>query len=228
MSAFDGPFMIGSRVKDEEGYRATVRYIGKVAAAKNKEEIWLGVEWDNQTRGKHDGSCLDDDGKLHRYFQCAFGAGSFVKLFKVSPGITLVQAVRERYVDLNAPTIANTESNLPDAAFVTSKGNQKPIEFVGEHKIRQRQQLAVLDRFSVRSDSVSTIGEGLRELVGHMTEADLQENLLSDWREIANLGLEMPNLQTLLLHGNKMQPVVREVVESISRYFLVVCLQLAF
>ena len=31
-----------SRVQDTDGFRATVRYIGPVAAAKNPEEIWLG------------------------------------------------------------------------------------------------------------------------------------------------------------------------------------------
>ena len=70
----ESPFLVGCRVKDAEGYKATVRYIGPVAAAKNQEETWLGVEWDNQTRGKHDGSCVDSKGDLHRYFDCADGA----------------------------------------------------------------------------------------------------------------------------------------------------------
>ena len=45
---------VGSRIKDADGFKARVRYIGPVAAAK-KETEWLGVEWDDQTRGKHDG-----------------------------------------------------------------------------------------------------------------------------------------------------------------------------
>lgn len=35
-------FEIGSRVRDIEGFRATVKYIGPVAAAKTKTDIWLG------------------------------------------------------------------------------------------------------------------------------------------------------------------------------------------
>jgi hypothetical protein len=35
---------IGSRVRDFDGFKATVRYIGPVAIAKNKAEIWLGVD----------------------------------------------------------------------------------------------------------------------------------------------------------------------------------------
>ena len=49
-------FEVDCRIRDSDGYRGTVRYIGPVAAAKSKEEIWLGVEWDKQGRGKHDGS----------------------------------------------------------------------------------------------------------------------------------------------------------------------------
>jgi hypothetical protein len=108
-----------------------------VAAAKNKEEAWLGVEWDDKTRGKHDGSCVDDNGNLVRYFNCAYGAGSFVKQSKVSAGRSLRNALADRYVTLDAPTITNsTDTSLPDAFVITSKGNQKSIEFVGEEKIR--------------------------------------------------------------------------------------------
>lgn len=130
-------FQIGTRVIDSEGFKATVRYLGPVAAAKNKNEIWLGVEWDDKSRGKHDGSCVDDEGKLHRYFECAYGAGSFVKPSKVFSGKSLNEALRERYVDLNAPAIVDEEDpKLPDAFVSTSKGNKKSIEFFGEKKIR--------------------------------------------------------------------------------------------
>lgn len=43
-----------------DGTRGTVKYVGPVAAAKNKTEHWLGVEWDSSGRGKHDGSCIDE------------------------------------------------------------------------------------------------------------------------------------------------------------------------
>lgn len=34
---------VGSRVQDSDGFKATIRYKGQVAASKNKEEIWLGM-----------------------------------------------------------------------------------------------------------------------------------------------------------------------------------------
>lgn len=128
-------FAVGNRVRDGDGFRATIRYIGPVAAAKNKEEVWLGVEWDDASRGKHDGSCLDGEGKLVRYFTCAYGAGSFIKPAKIVLGRSLVEALHDRYVTLDAPSISK-DAALPEAYFTTSKGNQKSIEFVGEEKIR--------------------------------------------------------------------------------------------
>jgi dynactin complex subunit len=44
------------------GYIGTIRYVGEVDGASG---VWLGVEWDDRSRGKHDGI---KDGK--RYFSC--------------------------------------------------------------------------------------------------------------------------------------------------------------
>lgn len=79
---------------------------------------------------------MDDSGNLVRYFSCAYGAGSFVKPNKLIYGRSLVEALKERYVDLDAPTISSKDATLADAFVITSKGNQKSIEFVGESKIR--------------------------------------------------------------------------------------------
>ena len=44
--------------------RATVRYIGRVSGQSGE---WVGLEWDNELRGKHDGSV-----KGQRYFECKY------------------------------------------------------------------------------------------------------------------------------------------------------------
>ncbi len=51
----------GTRIS-HSGSIGTVRYVGPVDGTNG---LWLGVEWDDQTRGKHDGI---KDGK--RYFTC--------------------------------------------------------------------------------------------------------------------------------------------------------------
>jgi len=209
-------FQVGCRVKDADGYRATVRYIGPVAAAKNKTETWLGVQWDKGDRGKHDGSCVDEEGILHRYFECPQGAGSFVKGNKVTAGRSFVDALTERYVGMDAPVITNPEdSTLPDAFVTTAKGNKKGIEFLGERKIRKWQQIATVDKVAIRDDTISSIGEDVAELASHFVDIDLQDNLLWKWSELASLAVQVPGMRTLQLHGNKMQNVSPEIIAEL-------------
>lgn len=201
---------IGSRIRDADGYTGTVRYVGSVAHAKKASDVYLGVEWDNKKRGKHDGSCVDKEGQMHRYFTCDETAGSFVKPGKIEIGRTFLEALRERYVQMDAPLVA-PDNIVPGAFVTTSKGVQKPIELIGETNIRKWQQIAGLDRIAMRSDTISCAGDDLTEHIGHLVELDLQDNLICEWKEVANLVRQMPRLQTLLLHGNAMEPFVPEV-----------------
>lgn len=52
---------IGTRLS-LSGNNGTVRFVGEVD---NTSGVWLGIEWDDPNRGKHDGL---KDGK--RYFSC--------------------------------------------------------------------------------------------------------------------------------------------------------------
>ena len=46
-------FSCGQRVEDvRSGDRGTLEFVGSVAGS---EGIWLGVDWDNPSRGKHNG-----------------------------------------------------------------------------------------------------------------------------------------------------------------------------
>ena len=53
--------LVGARLV-HSGYIGTVRFVGAVDATQG---TWLGVEWDDPKRGKHDGV---KDGR--RYFTC--------------------------------------------------------------------------------------------------------------------------------------------------------------
>lgn len=90
---------------------------------------------------------MDSNNVVHRYFQCSQGSGSFVKSTKVVLGRPLTEALRERYVSIDAPEVA-PDGIVPDAYVVTSKGAQKKIEFVGEKKIRFNYLLSVFQAYS--------------------------------------------------------------------------------
>lgn len=61
---------IGQRLSFESA-TCTVRYIGPV---KGTTQDWIGVEWDDPSRGKHDGQHQGI-----RYFECKFVIRYFVK-----------------------------------------------------------------------------------------------------------------------------------------------------
>ena len=60
----DNPPAVGRRLR-HENFRGTIRYVGEIDGQKG---VWYGVDWDDESRGKHDGSI---NGK--RYFQAKCG-----------------------------------------------------------------------------------------------------------------------------------------------------------
>lgn len=55
-----------------DGNLCTIRYVGEVAGTSGE---WLGVEWDDPTRGKHSGEHKDV-----RYFTCTFSSSGWMIL----------------------------------------------------------------------------------------------------------------------------------------------------
>ena len=56
---------VGSRLCVEK-CKATVRYVGRI---EGQQGTWVGLDWDDAGRGKHDGSTGG-----HRYFTCSGSA----------------------------------------------------------------------------------------------------------------------------------------------------------
>lgn len=113
-------------------HKATIRYVGTVDGYVGD---WVGVEWDDASRGKHDGTI---DGK--QYFKCCSGsptAGSFVRATKVSRGNSLVDALVLRYTNQQAEGQAAADGQV----FLHTSGHRKVwVELVGEDKVVERQR----------------------------------------------------------------------------------------
>jgi Leucine-rich repeat (LRR) protein len=84
------------RVETLDGHRGFCRYVGPVTG---QTGTWVGIEWDDSNRGKHDGK---HDGE--RYFECKRKGkeeetkrASFVRVQKVAPGTDFVSAAKEKY-----------------------------------------------------------------------------------------------------------------------------------
>ncbi|KAK6622615.1 hypothetical protein RUM43_008457 [Polyplax serrata] len=121
--------IVGSRI-DSFGWRGTVRYVGEVAGT---DGIWLGIDWDEPERGKHNGTYNGS-----QYFQASYPtSGSFVRPSKVKIGKSVIEAIEERYgvmtdpnIGLDQETILQLQRNIKATFF----------EVVGVSKLNQIQR----------------------------------------------------------------------------------------
>ncbi|KAI7685151.1 hypothetical protein KC322_g13146, partial [Hortaea werneckii] len=125
-----------------KGQLCTVRYNGPVA---DKQGEWLGVEWDDTTRGKHNGT---HQGKC--YFTCRSvspSAGSFLRPNQQwDKPRSFLGALKEKYASDNDPS-------EHEAIQISA---HKQAEEVGFDKFARRQaqlrgiHTVVLDRMCIR------------------------------------------------------------------------------
>lgn len=199
-----------TRIRDEDGFCGTVVYTGPVASAKNPDEVYAGIMWDDPTRGKHDGSVIcRRTNALVRHFSCGPTQGSFLRLHKMDHGVALTAGLlREKYVDMDAPVIA--PNNLLPHTARTSSGRAKPIEFHGEMMIRKKQQLEDIDTISLRREGISKASdEDLIKDFGKIKNIDLAGNLLCSWDEVLKIMDQFPLLENFNIAHNRIRDIDR-------------------
>jgi tubulin-specific chaperone E len=209
---------IGQR-RSYDSHLCTVRYIGEVAGTKG---AWLGVEWDDVARGKHDGGH-----KGVKYFSCTNiftpphgslltvvtwngltgsagiskspTAASFVRPNRPADRPrSLVSAVNEKY----ASEVTNGHASAASAARIEISG--KVVEEVGFDKIRQLLakvqdlKIVILDGMCV--DHVVSDGEkSIKETCPNIRDLDLSRNLFEEFSPVAEICKELPSLRSLKL-----------------------------
>lgn len=113
-----------------------------------------------------------------------------------------------RYVKVDDPHLVAPHNIITGAAVRTSSGRTKPIELVGELKIRARQQIEHLDEVSLRNARVSSICIDVPTNYSHLRGMDLSGNLLSDWQSVVLLLEQFPLLEELQLTSNLLRDIV--------------------
>nr|XP_009679102.1 PREDICTED: tubulin-specific chaperone E [Struthio camelus australis] len=173
---------------------ATVRYVGSVPPTAG---IWLGVEWDDPQRGKHNG--------IHegtRYFTCRHPrGGSFIRPNKANFGVDFLTAVKDRYG-------LSDEQDVHHGKDSTLVFGKKTVEFVGmDSIIEQQSQLNQLVDISVRECAVSHAGqkEEISRTCASIRHINLSKNLISSWETVADIASQVQNLETLNISENKMK-----------------------
>lgn len=195
---------VGDRV-ESDGHYATVRFIGKLPQAdpssKGSDVLWIGVEWDESSRGKHDGSF-----KGVRYFETSHPtAGSFLRPEKCNTGVSYMEALSSRYGSEVSDNAATDNEDM----FVCGRNQQTAVTAVGLDKVSRKQgQFDELRAVGLRGMYVSYAGSADEVATSsrNLTELDLSLNLLPSWNELAKMTVHMPKLTSLNVSQNRLRP----------------------
>ncbi|KAK1965571.1 CAP-Gly domain-containing protein [Colletotrichum sublineola] len=190
---------IGHRLS-YDGALCTVRYIGPVAGTSG---IWLGVEWDDAGRGKHDGQHKDV-----RYFSCLSKsptAASFVRPSR--PADTAQSFVAALHSKYNTEVVAERETEIQIVFF-----GKKPAEEVGFDKIRRQLArvedltIVILDGARVAVD-VASGDKDIKETSPLITELDMSRNLFEEFGQVVKICQKLESLRSLRLNGNRFRVI---------------------
>ena len=185
-------YEIGQRILDPaDKARGTIKYLGTVDGTKGS---WIGVEWDNPIRGKHDGS---HNGK--KYFETSTPtSGSFVRDTKISKGVSLENAVEDRYG-------SSPEADPEEIERLRRDINAPFLQLVGFEKVNETQSdYAKLKTISVRDMGVSYAGNQLESFMTSVQVLDIAESLFNSWNQIGNLCIQLKKLKNLNVSENRL------------------------
>ncbi|XP_034109804.1 tubulin-specific chaperone E [Drosophila nasuta] len=183
-------YPLGTRIKIGNNY-GTVKYVGEVCGHAG---TWLGIEWDEGMRGKHNGIV---DGK--RYFQTQLPtAGSFIRPGKLGPCATLEDEARERYLNYDS---SNVDVSLIREAQASVQASL--FEVVGMDKIARKQsKFEQLSEVSVDETPVNAAGY-LKDLT-QLTTLNVSHTLIWNWQIVASITEQLPMLNNLNLSSNRL------------------------
>lgn len=180
-----------------DGALCTVRYQGPLASTRG---TWLGVEWDDTRRGKHDGSYQGQ-----RIFSClskSTTAASFVRPSRPTDRPrTFLEALRFKYGGKVAPGEAVNPVEI----------SGKAVEEIGFDKIRRQQaelqdlRVAVLDelqlcgiaREPLTPESLHRARDDIAQTCPNIIELDLGWSLLETWQDVAEICRPLQKLRIL-------------------------------
>ncbi|KAK3336895.1 hypothetical protein B0T19DRAFT_410875 [Cercophora scortea] len=200
---------IGQR-RSYDGALCTVRYAGEVVGTNGS---WLGVEWDDPSRGKHDGQY-----KGVRYFSCkshSATAASFIRPTRQADAPqTFISALQLKYAEASPD-----QRPAPEKQVVISG---KVAEEIGFDKIRRQQaqlhelKIVILDGAriayaSLPSTQLPSAGQSsIGQICPNTTELDLSRNLFDRFGTVVDICSELASLKSLRLNGNRFQNILED------------------
>lgn len=201
-------YPLGTRIRLDAsaGSAGTVRYVGAIA---NHPGLWLGIEWDDAARGRHDGHVGDV-----RYFSTAAAtSGSMIRPGRLAPRCSLRSAIERRYIlsadhQLDERLMADTQRRLRASIF----------EIVGMDKVKEKQShWDGLNIVAVQNSSVYMAG--ILTQLTHLSDLHLCDSLIGDWATVADILRQVPSVQLLNLSQNRLQAPSDAELVSLRPHF---------
>ncbi|XP_041341394.1 tubulin-specific chaperone E isoform X4 [Pyrgilauda ruficollis] len=218
MAAGLPPDALGRRVACGTDY-GTVRYVGSVSRTAG---IWLGVEWDDPQRGKHDGSYEGT-----QYFKCSenkmrfpststFTSSAFSNLKILALNQTEITwtevllcaqgwpVLEELYLSSNNITVLERPDNVLQTLKLLDLSDNQLLDGNQLHLIAQ---LPRLEQLILRNTGISSIhfpdaGFGCKtKMFPSLKRLAINDNKISQWSCINELD-KLPSLRALQCNNN--------------------------
>ncbi len=180
------------------GVLCTVRYHGPLS---DQSGDWLGVEWDDPLRGKHNGQYKGR--RLFETLSSSPSCASFIRATRAADTPrSFLEALRHKYAEDGLG-----QATTPADGSIEISG--KVVEEVGFERIRKQQailqelKIVVLDSLCIRGCSagdeaeVADFQDEIASTCPNITELDLSRNLFESWRDVLDICLPLRKLRIL-------------------------------
>ena len=196
--------LLGKRVELNEK-TATIKYVGPLKHKKeaNEKEIWLGLEWDDKSRGKHNGTV-----EGYEYFKTLNNdnSGSLVKMTKVNIGQTFKGALGYKYnfyEEEGNDYHKNVDKALEKDNFIITDKKIINIELVGKEKAAKKfSEFAYMPCIDLSFSYINKLGDDLSNILPRLKELALTRTLLTKWSDFLSIVIQFKNLTLLNFSEN--------------------------
>lgn len=182
---------VGDRVHVSEKGNGTVKWIGTLDGVTS---LRAGIELDTPFNTCHDGSF-----KGVEIFVCRQNSGIFLKLEKIKQGVSLVQAIHERYLEKKE----NETSKKDQAGETVSPGT--PI-LVGEEKACKYYSDNLYELTEISVDDALVDSPGSETEIGKFAKLkrlSLRNNCFSEIGSILHICNQIPSLREIDISGSR-------------------------
>lgn len=183
-----------------------ILYLGPLVHKKDDKDLWVGIEWDIKSRGKHNGIV-----EGHVYFKTNKGknSGSLIRLSKVNFGQFFSEAVDFKYNFYGSKE--NSIHQFLDKAieqdnYIQAKQKIINIELVGKEKaIKAFSSFKKIYCIELSKCYVRNLEFNLNTLLPNLHELILTKTLLCSWTDMLKLLYQFNHLTVLNFSENNLR-----------------------